>query len=469
MIPPIIHQLWIGTKPCPHTMMNTWREKNKNFKYMFWNEAAIQENLSLECLREIHLIQEINGKADIIRWEILYKYGGIFIDADSICIEPLDPFFLEKSAFATFENEELREGLVATGTMGFRPNHPLCRDIIQWIQTPVAHETIQKFRAWYSVGPGLLTHMLNTGNYPDFSVFPSFMFLPMHFTGNTYKGHRKVYAYQEWGTAKGNYDVMNTIALPASFLRPTEWVSILISSYNTDAFYIKECLSSIKDQQGFFGMEIVWINDGSTLENTLSLKELLAHFRETSRWTQVLYREHAQNRGTRETLRDGVLLCSHELIFKMDSDDIMLPFRVQKQCDFMRENPESAICGSNMILFKNREKEKEYVSHTNHPCRLTWEDFQHSPSDWFMNHPTLCYRKSAVLQVGNYKLNDDSPSMREDYDLEVCLLRHFKKIENLQENLLYYRIHPHQLTQQQKPTEQKPTVSAPSLFFLERY
>lgn len=32
----------------------------------------------------------INSKTDIMRWEILYEYGGIFIDADSICLNPFD-------------------------------------------------------------------------------------------------------------------------------------------------------------------------------------------------------------------------------------------------------------------------------------------------------------------------------------------------------------------------------------------
>ena len=35
-------------------------------------------------------MEEINGQADIIRWEILYEYGGFFQDADSICVEPID-------------------------------------------------------------------------------------------------------------------------------------------------------------------------------------------------------------------------------------------------------------------------------------------------------------------------------------------------------------------------------------------
>ena len=41
-------------------------------------------------------IEEINGKADIIRWEILYHYGGLFVDADSICIESFDFLISDK-------------------------------------------------------------------------------------------------------------------------------------------------------------------------------------------------------------------------------------------------------------------------------------------------------------------------------------------------------------------------------------
>ena len=37
-IPKIIHQLWIGNKPAPTNMMNTWKEKNPEFEYIFWNE-----------------------------------------------------------------------------------------------------------------------------------------------------------------------------------------------------------------------------------------------------------------------------------------------------------------------------------------------------------------------------------------------------------------------------------------------
>ena len=55
--------------------------------------------------------------------EILYKYGGIYIDADSICIEPIDNLLNKYKAFATYENELTRKGLVANGNMGFLKEH----------------------------------------------------------------------------------------------------------------------------------------------------------------------------------------------------------------------------------------------------------------------------------------------------------------------------------------------------------
>ena len=121
-IPKIIHQLWIGPKPRPSKFMDTWREKHPDYEYIMWNEDEIKKrDLKLECQHRVNEIEEINGKADIIRWEILYHYGGLFLDADSICIEPLNILIDKGSSFAGYENEQVRKGLVATGTMAF-PN-----------------------------------------------------------------------------------------------------------------------------------------------------------------------------------------------------------------------------------------------------------------------------------------------------------------------------------------------------------
>jgi GT2 family glycosyltransferase len=452
MIPKILHQIWIGPKPAPSNLMKTWKEKHPDFEYILWNEAEIQRRgLSFTCQKQINNIVEINGKADIIRWEILYQMGGYFVDADSICIEPFDELFEGKPAFATFENENMRQGLVATGTMGFIPKHPLCFDIIQWISKEVeAEKLIRETRAWYSVGPGLLTNMLNTGKYPDFAVFPSHLFLPIHFTGDEYTGHKKVYGYQEWGTAKQSYDTMNSIVLPDRVKSPPihEWYSIVISSYNTDNQYVRECLESIRAQNGYFGIEVVWVDDGSTAEHSAGLVKELARFQKTSRFTKFIYLKNDVNMGPPVSLNRALKASSYDIVFKMDSDDLMMPDRMVKQISFMKMNPEAVLCGANIRLFYvDNDGQKQVSNETSHPQLMTWTDFYKNRPDWFINHPTFCFKKHAIISVGAYNETDDRiKTIHEDFDLMSRVLKKYGKTYTLPDILLLYRLHPNQLT-----------------------
>jgi len=443
-IPRIIHQIWIGPNPAPHRLMKTWKDKHPGFEYILWDEDEIRRrNLKLRCQAEFDMINEIVGKVDILRLEILYKYGGVYIDADSICINPLDGFFFEENAFATYENENIRNGLVATGTMGFCPKHPICNDMLCWIASAPSKEMINKFKAWYSVGPACLTRFLDTGKYTDFMVFPSYFFLPHHFTGVKYDGHRKIYAHQEWCNTDNKYSVINNASLPEDMRFPKIWVSILIASYNASKSHIHDCLSSICDQKGHFGMEIVWINDGSTLEATKELEEELLWFQMSTRFCTVAYKKLDYNCGLSYCLNQGVKMCSHPLIFRMDSDDIMHPMRIQKQMEFMDNNVDSMLCGTQIQMITDK---KEKMGKTNHPEIIILEDFIQTPRHWFMNHPTICFRKNAILEIGNYNGKQTPDWILEDFELGLKVLKHFGKIYNLPDALLLYRLHAKQST-----------------------
>lgn len=449
MIPKIIHQLWIGSKPAPTKFMNTWRDKNPEFKYMRWHEKEINNhNAIFSCHDRVHEIEEINGKADILRWEILYEYGGVFLDADSICIDPIDDILMNAPCFAGWEQEQIRPGLIATGTMGFPPKHPLVKKAIEWIKNnPVSTRDTGK-RAWQTVGPMLLTAMYNSST--DFQnemiIFPSYTFLPIHCSGLEYTGHGKIYAFQEWGSTKHNYDIMNSISLPLQFLPPSKdnSVSVLVSSYNTKANYIKECLDSIGDQMGYFNIELVWINDGSDELNTRLLKRILTRFEKSVRFIKIVYSENDGNKGLGYTLNKGVNLCSNEIIMRMDSDDIMFPNRLHKQIEFMNNNKECVLSGAQIEMFKIINGNKVNMGKTTHP-NLDIQTFKNNTSQhWLMNHPTFCFRKSGILSVGNY--NNNIHSMCEDFELILRVLKEYGKIKNMQEPLLYYRLHEDQLT-----------------------
>jgi GT2 family glycosyltransferase len=443
-IPKIIHQLWIGTKPAPINLMNTWKEKHPDFEYIFWNEEEfVKRNIFFQCQDKINEIEEINGKADIMRWEILYKYGGVFLDADSICIEPFDDEVMSKPCFAGWENETVRPGLIATGTMGFPPKHPLPKAAVKWMLDNEVSQLKSHQMAWQTVGPGLLTRMYNTGKFKDLYIFHCYAFLPYHFTGTNYDGHGKIYAYQEWGSTRNSYNRLNNSVLSKQFTNPPDEnsVSILVSSYNTKTIYIKECLESIKHQIGWFNIELVWINDGSDPLNTKLLKSLLDNFQKTTRFTKVVYQENEKNMGIGYSLNLGIHLCSHEIVIKMDSDDIMVNDRVIKQLTFMEKNPNIHVCGAQVSFF--RDSINTSFGNTSHPS-ISWDEYVKLKSHWISNHPTLCYRKSSVLEVGNYDKNKSR--MTEDFEITLRLLKRYKYLYNFNEVMLHYRSHENQVT-----------------------
>ena len=322
-IPKIIHQIWIGPKPPPTKFMDTWKNKHEQegFEYIRWTEQEIlKREFFSQCGPKMTSMEEINGKADILRWEILYEYGGFFVDADAYCIEPVTYLVEKYKAFVGYENEMVRgagwcpntdyddvlaktHALIATGTMAFPPKHELPRLAIEWIKNnDISVEKTGK-RAWRTVGPGLLTRLYWKQKWDDITVLPSYLFLPIHVSGVEYTGREKIYANQEWGSTKQSYDNMNNISLPSQFNTPNDKVSILISSYNTTASYVKDCLDSIKNQIGHIFFEIIWINDGSDKLHTTLLKKMLYEFENTTRFVKVIYDENDGNKGIGYTFK----------------------------------------------------------------------------------------------------------------------------------------------------------------------
>lgn len=463
-IPKIIHQIWIGPKTPPTKFMDTWKNihKDEGFEYIRWTEEELKKRNFISNLTDkINDMQEINGKADILRWELLYEYGGFFVDADAYCIKSVSYLLKKYKAFVGYENEIVRcagwiknnneyddvlartHPLIATGTMAFPPKHELPRLAIEWIKNNDINIIRTGKRAWRTVGPGLLTRLFFQNKWSDITVLPSYYFLPIHASNQTYIGHGVVYANQEWGSTKESYDTMNDIGLPDVVKVPKRSVSVLIPCYNINASYFSETLESIKQQQGRIFINLVCINDGSDDFNTTILERLLDNFKKNVRWIKVHYYVNKKNMGIGPTLRKGVILCPDELILRMDSDDIMHPERIIKQVEFMDNNKDCALCGSQIYLFKNNLK--QIHSKTSHP-NYTWNEYikMKVKPHWLMNHPTFCFRKSKILEVGNYEEN--IRSMYEDFYLVLKVMKKYGKIYNMKECLLFYRLHENQLT-----------------------
>jgi len=225
---------------------------------------------------------------------------------------------------------------------------------------------------------------------------------------------------------------------------PSIWVSLLIPSYNTKEEYLISCINSIKEQIGTFGLEVVWINDCSDDINTKILLKLLDTMIKPLKNCKLIYERLDNNSGISFSLNRGVNLCSNEIIFRLDSDDIMKYDRIIKQLQFILSKPYCVMCGTNVTSFEYVNGIYSTIGKSNHKPLLTWLEYKNNPKTWILNHPSLCFKKSAILKVGNYR--EDFKYPFEDLELELRVLKIYGLLYNINESLVFYRIHNNQIT-----------------------
>lgn len=212
MIEKTFHFIWVGDQSRrPDNCIQTWQDKHPDWEFRLWGNEELE---GVDWVNADHIAamqtREWNGVADMMRWEILYRLGGVVFDADSICVRKLDDHLLDCEAFTCWENEIVRPGLLAAGYFGCKPGNPLVGKIIEDI---AALPTVTNEMAWKTVGPMRLTETYRQSRYSPLRIYPSHYFIPRHFTGMTYEGSDPVYAEQLWGSTRKAYDAIWQITL----------------------------------------------------------------------------------------------------------------------------------------------------------------------------------------------------------------------------------------------------------------
>ena len=98
-IPKIIHFIWLGS-PFPtakyyERFYKTWELLNPTFEIILWNDERVQtlrQEKELMNHKAFDLATNYGEKSDILRLELLYRYGGIYVDVDFKCIKPFESF-----------------------------------------------------------------------------------------------------------------------------------------------------------------------------------------------------------------------------------------------------------------------------------------------------------------------------------------------------------------------------------------
>ena len=204
-------------------------------------------------------------------------------------------------------------------------------------------------------------------------------------------------------------------------------ISIVMPVYNGGA-YLRESIESLLNQT-YGDFELLVVNDGSADESG----SIIRSFRDS----RIRLVEHERNQGIVASLNDGISLSRGIYIARMDQDDIALPGRLERQILFMEDHPGVGAVGSWVrTLGDPEERTLRYPSGPEEiRCRLFFENA--------MAHSTLFLRK-RVIEESRLRYRD-SYQGAEDYDLWVRISE-MSRLENLQEVLLLYRLHPGQMT-----------------------
>lgn len=212
-------------------------------------------------------------------------------------------------------------------------------------------------------------------------------------------------------------------------MKSSEDYSILMSVYyKENPEWLRQSIESMLNQTVRTN-DFVIIKDGKLTEK---LDKIISEYCE--KYPDIFHViELEKNVGLGPALAIGIKECKNELIARMDSDDISVKERCEKELKKFGENPKLDIVGSSIaefidninnvqayrILPESDEEIKKYARRRNP-----------------FGHPSVMFKKSKVLEAGNYR----SYYLCEDYDMWIRMIEKKAQCYNFQEILVYMRI-----------------------------
>lgn len=204
--------------------------------------------------------------------------------------------------------------------------------------------------------------------------------------------------------------------------------SLLLPVYRNDLpqHFARAFSSSVSDQERR-PAQVVLVQDGPV---TVDLRSVLDRVVEASP-VPVDVVTLSENAGLAAALEVGLERCTHDIVARMDADDISLPSRFAKQVPLIEDGAD--IVGSGMLEFLDDPGEivARREPPIGHDTISAYARF-HDP----FNHPTVVFRRAAVRDAGGYQ----PLGLMEDYWLFARMIHAGARLANLAEPLVMYRV-----------------------------
>ena len=206
--------------------------------------------------------------------------------------------------------------------------------------------------------------------------------------------------------------------------------SVLMSVYYKEKpEWLKYSIDSML-KQTIFPDEFVLVEDGPL---TNELNEIIDKYKNKyPKLFRIIKLE--KNKGLGLALKEGLSYCRNEFVARMDSDDYSMPNRCERLLDIFQKDDSYECVGSYEAEFENSIEE---VISVHKVPETSQEISEFMKRRCALLHPTVMFRKSSVINAGNYK----NVILYEDYDLFMRMVcEKNAKCYNIQEPLYYIRI-----------------------------
>ena len=264
-IPKIMHFIWLGNNKMPDIYLeyiDSWIKHHNDWTFCFWNDDNIPLLINQELYDKTHILAM---KADILRYELLYIFGGVYVDCDFLCLRNINDIIMPYTGFSGYESEKY----IAIGLMGFMPYDNILNNIIKELSR---RDNYQLLSIPELTGPVFFTNMWNKYKTEKYFSFPINYFYSFTFQdkeiNKKYIINDDNYAIHMWGHSwKDNY--LSEISISTEYYLIQIYLSKMIndnhqyikysdiSEYLRNRIYFKAKSSYIKKKvvniMGIFG------------------------------------------------------------------------------------------------------------------------------------------------------------------------------------------------------------------------
>ena len=202
--------------------------------------------------------------------------------------------------------------------------------------------------------------------------------------------------------------------------------SVLLSLYVKEKpEFLRECLESL-EKQTLPATEIIMVFDGAI---TTELEEVVIQFITI---LPIKIVRLSQNVGLGKALNEGLKHCSYNWVFRMDTDDICLPERFEKQVNFINKYPNVVLFSGHIAEFS--DDKTIITSYRRVPIgdiAIKKSCLKRNP----FNHMAVAFCKNIIEEVGGYQHH----LFLEDYNLWLRVIAKGYEVGNLDEALVLVR------------------------------